>query len=180
MLTGVANDNDLAAIRMSLHMKTHHDKENKVIVSRMKQEICQKFGDRGKNISNLCTAGYFESFVIPLLQECRSNTALNDDVFKSYFNIIIEESAFSIFVNSRMSQDDVVTKIKEQIEKNTKYGIHYLVIHGIGETNVKNISHALADLENEKVIAIKTLDRSKSNIIRASCEYGKKILTTES
>lgn len=171
LLTGVIKASDLAALRMSMYLRFQHEKENQRLVSILKSQICEKFGDRGKNISNLCTAGYFETFILPLFKECRSGNGHTDDDFRRSFDVIIDESAFSIFVNSRMTKDDIKQRIGEQIAKNTKYGIKHLVVHGIGELNVRNISAAVTDMESAGQLNLSNLDKSKPNLIRVRCTY---------
>jgi hypothetical protein len=58
---------DFEALRVSLFIRAlYKDNEN---IFQVKKDVIKKFGERGKNITNLCSAGYFENFIKPLYEE---------------------------------------------------------------------------------------------------------------
>ena len=50
-------------------------------VAGLKFQLMQKYGDKGRNIANLCTANYLEDWLIPAYGEL-SETLNNDDLTK--------------------------------------------------------------------------------------------------
>ena len=55
---------DLEILRASLYIKSLYDKGEPV--RDLKSGLMYKYGERGRNISNLCSAGYFTSYIKPL------------------------------------------------------------------------------------------------------------------
>lgn len=137
---------DLTILRASLYLKKVFDRGNPT--EDLKQDIMRRYGDRGKNISNLCSAGYFESLIKPLYEVMRSSHGFSQDKFLSFYNIIVGEFPFAIFINRNMSKIKVREDFLAKIEKNRKYGIQTLNIHGIGEHNVGKIREVITELES--------------------------------
>src|SRR5690606_33667609 len=102
------------------------------------------------NICKLCTAGYFEVYLIPLA-ELVDNTKekFTIDDFKTMYEIIIQETAFSVFISNVMTDADVLNAIKTQLDRNKQYGVKELAIHGIGSHNIDKITNALREIESE-------------------------------
>ena len=95
---------DFEALESSLYLrKKFLDKKD---IKQLKQDIRMRFGDRGKNIANLCTAGYFENFLMPLYNKSQED-------FKKIYEVVISKSAMAVFVNSQMCEAEIANKIKE-------------------------------------------------------------------
>jgi len=138
---------DIEILRASLYLKTVYERgEN---VSQLKQDIMNRYGDRGKNISNLCSAGYFTSQIKPLYEEMYSHPNFSAEEFSKVYEIIITESPYAVFINSRMSEKDVKKEVLSRMEIGKKYGIKYLNIHGIGKDNTDKIVNILKELNSE-------------------------------
>lgn len=136
---------DLPILRASLYLKGVFERGNPT--DDLKQDIVKRYGDRGKNISNLCTAGYFESLIKPLYELMRSSPRFSQDKFLFSYNIIVDEFPFAIFINRSMSKIKVRKDVLAKIEKNRQYGIQTLNIHGIGKDNVGKIRELIMELE---------------------------------
>lgn len=114
-----------------------------------RSRISAKYGDRGAKILKICTAGYLDTYILPLFsmyEESKISVAF----FKEQYDLIIKEEAFSIFVNGYMGVKDIVEKIEKKMKTNREYGIPLLNIHGIGENNIRNIQSALEEKDPEK------------------------------
>lgn len=139
---------DYSILRAALFLKSQFDDGKPV--DRLKRDIVDKYGERGKNISNLCTAGYFETVIKPLYEEMVKTTDDPSTKFIETYEVIIAQYPFAIFVNKMMSVDELKKVILGKITRNKKYGINYLRIHGIGEDNVRKISQILTDKDIQK------------------------------
>ncbi len=117
-------------------------------VKDLKDDIRLRYGDRGNKIANMCTAGYFETLVIPCLRILKNSGKTVPEI-KKELNFIIEESAFAFFVPSSMKEKDVCEKAIAKIESNKQSGKPYLNVHGIGLKNVKSI-RALKEVVKEE------------------------------
>lgn len=100
-------------------------------------DIIARFGERGKNICNLYTAGYFDSQIKPLYEEVGTSDLLQ---FNQIYEQIVTESPYAVFIHAEMSVKNVGETVKQKMEISKKYGIKYLNIHGIGKDNVDKIT----------------------------------------
>lgn len=132
---------DLPVLKASLYLRSLlRDGKDTGLV---KQEIVQNYGQRGANISNLVTGGYFESWFKPLYEEMLKLSNFSIERFHAAYNEVIINLPFTLFVKGSWNAEAVKEKIKEKLEMAEKYGIVSLNIHGIGELNVKKIRSAL-------------------------------------
>jgi len=153
---------DYKALRASLYLRSRF-REGGENISGLKLDIMEKYGERGKNITNLCTAGYFENWLIPLYKEMKKEDDFTNEKFLEIYNIVIRESAFAVFVNRSMSSEQTKDAIMQKMETNSKYGIKFLNIHGIGNHNVNKIKETISEIEKEKKLE-KSIEE-KQNII---------------
>lgn len=135
---------DLEILRASLFVKEVHDDGGHVM--QLKQDIITKYGERGKNIVNLCTAGYFTTLIKTLFEELEQEPNFKPSMYQDIFDLIVSQFPFAIFINSAQTKEQVLDQIKRKIEINKKYGIHYLIIHGMTEQNIEKIGEALHEL----------------------------------
>jgi hypothetical protein len=115
----------------------------------IKSDIIDRYGDRGRNICNLATAGYFHSVIKPLYEAMHKTSGFKLADFHDHYNIIIEQSAFAVFVSGAMSAAVIIDEVKAKVRRNSKFGIKYVSIHGIGKETVKNIRTAVAAIKAE-------------------------------
>jgi hypothetical protein len=127
---------DLEALEAALYLRKKF--LEKCDIRYLKQDIRTRFGDRGNHIANLCTAGYFENFFMPLYNSSREN-------FEKIYEVVVSKSAMAIFVNSQMNDIEIADKIKRKLEISKKYGLKFLHIHGIGELNIRTIRNCLEE-----------------------------------
>lgn len=132
---------DLEILRASLFVKDVYDKGGQV--GDLKRSIIIRHGDRGRNIVNLCTAGYFHSIIKPLYLEMVSQADFTSEKFLGTYNTIIMNYPFAIFVSSSTSIASLEAEVERKMEINKKYGINNLNLHGIGEDNIEKITHII-------------------------------------
>lgn len=137
--------NDLEILRASLYVKSVYERGESV--SELKWQIMQKYGVRGKNIVNLCTAGYFDSVIKPLYTGMSKRSNFTPELFISTYNKIIDHYTFAVFVSNRMGKEELKQEIVTKTKDNKKYGVKSINIHGLGEDNVKKIVDVLSDAD---------------------------------
>ncbi len=125
---------DLEALEASLYLRSVFKKHEEV--GKLKEDIRANFGTRGSNIANLCTAGYFEEFLMPLYNASKEK-------FGELYNAIVQTAVLAVFVHQAMKLSDIPVEIEEKIKISRKYGISFIHIHGIGERNIKKIKECI-------------------------------------
>lgn len=133
---GIIPPQDLEALEASLYLRSVFRKHEDV--QSLKSDIRLSFGIRGNNIANLCTAGYFEEFLIPLYNASKEK-------FKELYELIVGKSVLAVFVHQGTNTKVIQEEIEEKINASKKYGLKFLHIHGIGKNNVKKIKEYLSE-----------------------------------
>lgn len=139
-------------------------------ISELKRDIIHKFGEEGKNICNLCTSAYFESYFKELYNEMAKASDFSNDKYKEYFERIIASNPFAIFVHSEMSEDEISGEITYKLDTYKKYGIKFLDIHGIGKNNVSKIMEIVKALEDDKSLKIAIYQQSSIILVRIALD----------
>jgi len=152
---------DVPILKASLYLK--HLLDSGKPTDEIKKEIMFRHGQRGKSISNLCSAGYFETWFKPLYEEMSKSSGFTLDKFKEAYNEIIINQPFTVFVNIGMSEEEVKKIIQEKIGLMKKYDFENLHIHGIGESNVQRIRKAVIQIIKEDDFEVST--REEKSII---------------
>jgi len=141
---------DIEILRTSLYLKSLHERgRSRELVGKVKEDIGRKYGQKGRNIANLCTAGYFTSIIKPLYEELSARPDFTIEQFRSRYEIIVTQYPFAVFVSRVMTVGDLKKKIKAKIKRNKRYGVRKLNIHAISMENVSKIQEVLPTLEKE-------------------------------
>lgn len=148
---------DIPIIRAALYLKKKY-RDRDPGVQRLKEDIVERYGDRGRKIANLCTAGYFENQILPLLQALQTGEKVDKTRFQEMYDIMILQSGFAVFVHAFMTKDRLKKTLLEKIDSNLKYGMKVLHIHGIGKENVKNIRRTVDEILAEHEDAISKIN----------------------
>jgi hypothetical protein len=131
---------DFAALESALFLrKCFRDGEN---VNKLKQDIRKRFGDRGNNIANLCSAGYFEGFLMPLYNQSKED-------FKRIYEDIVANSMVTVFVYAQMKEEEIPAEIRQKLQISRKYGIKWIHVHGIGTTNIQKIKSCINEYKED-------------------------------
>lgn len=155
---GRLSQEDMVLLQSCLYLRTVFNNDGDYAV--LKHQIVERYHGKGASVSNLCTAGYFESLIIPTFQELERNQPLSNDAFRAIYDDIIVNYPFAVFINQRMSSQEVEEMIIKKIEANKKNGSNRLNIHGIGGQNIEVIFKILEDIEKKSKIARKKIDQS--------------------
>lgn len=146
---------DLEILNISLFMRDRFKKDENI--SQIKSDIIKRFGDRGKNIANLCTTNYFENFIKPLWEAIHGAIADKqqaDQRFNEIYELIVKNGLLAVFVHSKMSKSKLAVLIRKKMEESKKYGFTVvsdrLYIHALSRSNVKTV---LECIESEDITA---------------------------
>ena len=166
ILQDVIPPEDIDILRISLYLRKQFENSRSEFTSKLKQDILNRYGKRGNNISNLCSQHYFEDYIVPLYNELRSAADFNKEEFLKFYNELIMNFPLAIFVNKNKSAEQLKEEILEKYERNKQYGISFLFIHGIGRTNITNIRNAIDVLKEELTFQNKIEETSISINVR--------------
>ncbi len=162
---------DYSALRAALYVrKSFQEGSNSDVVHKLRNDIIRKYSRRGRNISNLCSSGYFEKMIKPIYEEMKRSPDFSQEEFLEYYNTIIEEEAFAVFVSGGMSTDEVRQEVENKIKRNLRYGISHVSIHGIGRNNVDTIKTVIYELKGRHPMMKVTISES-DNIIAAKLRF---------
>jgi len=157
----ISND-DYTALRASLYLRNRfREGAKRQEIDSLKTGIIQKYGKRGRNISDLCSAGYFEAFM-------NITKTMNIEGFSELYESIVGKGALTIFVSDMISPNQLIQEISKRINTNRKYGgAGVIQIHGIGRTNIETIKIAMDTIE----------DTFLKLIVKTSLENGFMVVT---
>ncbi|MBL8121794.1 hypothetical protein JNM87_03525 [Candidatus Saccharibacteria bacterium] len=165
-LVSQVKQEDANLLRAAYYLRTVHQSGGNV--NELKRDIVERYGERGKNVTNLCSAGYFESIIYPMLQELRNQPHYSATIFQDRFDVIIMSYPFAVFVSQQSTTQTVAQEILQKIETNRKYGVHHLKIHAIGNSNARIAQEALDDGQIMKYLTKDPVINTVNNIFE--CE----------
>ncbi len=141
---------DVSLLKACLYLKACHEAGNNIAA--IKNQIRESYDSRGNNMCNLCSAGYFETWLKPTFEKLRKEESEEDAkrIFLLIYENLVSELPWTIFVSHSMSTKDVQNEIEIKIESNQKYGIRFLNIHGMGKSNVEKILSVLEILTKSR------------------------------
>ncbi|MHB8261687.1 MAG: hypothetical protein ACYDCN_14720 [Bacteroidia bacterium] len=127
----ILKSEDFSALKMSLYLRDQKSIGKDISV--YKKDIRDRFGTRGANISNLCSAGYFDTEFKNLYEE------VSREEFTQYYEIAVGKGARALFVYTEMTVHDIEQSFNFMVEKALKYHLKEFRIHGKGLVNVSKI-----------------------------------------
>jgi len=161
---------DYTALRASLYLKKRFEEgADREEIAKLKDDIIRRFSRRGRNISDLCSAGYFDTLIRTIFEEMERSNYSKEEVMETY-NLIVEEGTLTVFVSTGMSSDYVKHETEAKIRRNRRYGLHSLFIHGIGRTNIETIRMVIYDLK-DSYPSMKIRTEENANIIKVRLEF---------
>lgn len=146
----------------ALMLKQASDDGSSDKVWSIKSQMISEHQQKGRNIANICTAGYLEDYIMPWYEHYVEE--LNDrKSFLENYESIVDNLLFIIFVSSDASTESIRVEIENKIQNLVGAHIEYLFIHAIGKPNIKKAELALEGLE-ELVSEIKNIDKTTSRL----------------
>ncbi len=130
---------DLDALKMSLFLRSENSMKRDI--APFKQQIRERFGERGAYISNLCTSNYFEN-------DFREHYLSNPEEFDRFYNLSIGRELIATFVHSGMTESTFRNIFEDKLIKTARFNLPSFRIHGFGRYNVDLIKTVLQDYES--------------------------------
>jgi len=159
---------DLKIIRGALYIQKLAD--NGKDFQEIKNDLIERYGERARNISNMCGEGYFNRYFIPYYNLLMSTGTEEEDAiasFNQFFNVVVRELPFTVFVCQMMAPKEVYATITQKVSKLRSYGFQHINIHGIGKRNMEVIRKAIDDvLEEHKLKKVITTDTPQRLSVR--------------
>ncbi len=157
-------DHDLEILRAACIVKKAFDTRSDI--GHFKQDIWKKYGERGNNITNLYSTGYYDK-IKKLYISMSKFSNFKKEKFDEIYEKIVNNS-FIIFVKKKMNANDII----EEIEQKLKYKITVIHIHGIGSRNIDTIKKCLIQIEKKYKNINKTVNE-ENNIIFVELNFYK-------
>lgn len=149
----IISDKDWQVLRDSLFLRNEF--KNGRPTGQLKSDIISRYGERGRIISNLCTAGYFEETMMPLYNHDQKE-------FYKYYDIAVDRAIAALFVNSSMTVEKISIEITNKLKAAKAYGLSTIHIHGIGDKNILRIKECLDSQKVKLGFAVKTSFEDKA------------------
>jgi hypothetical protein len=150
-LTPIIPPADIPLLNACVFLRIRFDKNE--CVEGLKGQIMTVYGTRGGNFANLCSAGYLETWFLPMYNELvRSNPGDPSEAkarFIVIYNTILNELPWTEFVGFKVSAETVKKHILEKMTRNIENGVRYMNIHSLGEKNVDKIMGILPDIKSQ-------------------------------
>jgi len=131
---------DLDALKMSLFLRSekgmNHD------ISSFKQQIRERFGERGAYISNLCNSGYFENDFMNFYKSFPVE-------FDRFYELAVGRELKAIFVHAGMTHATLRNIFEDKLIKTRRYKLESFKMHGFGGWNVDLIKAVLEEYKND-------------------------------
>lgn len=160
---GSIPSDDLDALKASLYIRSEMKKGHPI--HGLKNDIREKYGERGANIANLCSADYFEDELMPLLNDATKQE------FEEYYELAVGKKARALFVHSGMGVSEIKAEFNSMVAKGLKYHMKDFRIHGMGAVNVANLKSFFAEREKkegERFLVKKDFEKMTPAIIQYS------------
>lgn len=132
---------DLTVLKLALFLRDEKEKGHPI--DQFKQEIWEKFGERGAYISSLCNSGYFEE------EFTKAANEMTDIEFDNYYDSMVDKELKAIFVHSGLKAAGFRDKFEDTLLRARKFNIPSFRIHGFGSWNVKLITTFFDSYEND-------------------------------
>lgn len=138
---GKIPQSDIPILRACLFIKDLHERGEPV--EDYLSDVRYRYGQHGANIANLCSAGYFETYIKPMYEELSTRPNFEAHMFTENYKLVVDTAPFAVFVSRTDSLAQLQTQIIQKIEFNRLYGLRKINIHGIGRENVQKIEELL-------------------------------------
>lgn len=145
---GKITESDLRLVESGMYEAylLRHDQIDKAKL--VKSGIQNRYGNRGLNIVNLASRGYYATHIMPLYVALEEVGRADD--FAMEYEQILRDIPFAIFVHRGTNEETLLAQVVEKAKKNIRYGVEEetITINGFGST--ADVVEKLVPLLNEK------------------------------
>lgn len=150
----ILSRDDYDALKMSLFLRAELKAGHEVYG--LKDDIRNRFGERGSNIANLCTAEYFEEFQDMLKSETK-------EAFMEYYELTVTKRARALFIHKGMTQAEIKKQVLAMVSKARRYGMSEFHLHGRGKENLRRMEKLANQVDSGEEYTIR-LVHNKPNL----------------
>ncbi len=145
--------NDYKALLAAKIIKEKFSKNENV--DDLRDQLWRRYPDRGINISNLYSAGYFSQF-----KEIYSELVVHyggdaNKKFLELFDLFVEGPPDILFVGRTRTREDTHSILDQKAGVCKRYGIKKIRIHAIGRENISKAKFAIAELQSQMEFNVK-------------------------
>jgi len=116
---------------------------NREEVKKIKSDMRDAAGHRGRNIANLCSSEYLESKIMPLYKTL-SGLPNGEETFLSSYERIVNYPVFAVFVGENQLRDEILEEVRTKINMLLQdHDQNQIDIHGMNRINVNKIKEIL-------------------------------------
>lgn len=126
---------DHALWEAGLLLRQHFKRGENELVTQIKQDMMDTDPLRGKNIANLCNAGYLESEIIPM-HKTLTDLERSEDFIK-FYEALVTQTPTSVFVGMSHNERLLREELFRKIEYATNYSAPYVKVHALGRHHVE-------------------------------------------
>lgn len=146
----------------ALMLKQASDDKNRDKVKQIKEQMVIDHQQKGRNIANICSAGYLEEYIIPWYKHYAEE---NDDynTFLENYKSIVDNLLFVVFVGAGVDVKEIKVEIENKIQTLVNAHRDCLFIHAIGEDNIKKAEQILTEIK-EEISEIKDISKTTTNL----------------
>lgn len=139
----------------------------------LKDALEKRYPTFGRNMSNMVSSGYFHKDFKELYKYMQEKGASPKE-YRREVETIVENQPYTVYVNHFVSQarklgeveKKLESAIKEKLVIFKKYGTRKLIIHGLGEWNVKTALVILERVREHPNVDYHEIERDKNKYIR--------------
>lgn len=115
---------------------------------KVKSDVISQYGQRGKNIINLASGGYYKTHIKPLYEALDEQGLAND--FAGEYEQIVDELPFAIFVHSGINEESALNMLYDKAYKNVQYGVREetIILNGFG-ANADRVEKLIPTLQKK-------------------------------
>lgn len=137
---GKISAEDLQLLRTGLFIKSLCNNEQFDRATNIKDNAIKD--RRSRNVINLATAGYFESYIKPIFENNNIETATKE------YEEVVRYLPEIVFVHNSMTPEDIIYEIEDKIRDKETYHLKVckIMVNGIGKQCAQNISLAEQNL----------------------------------
>lgn len=146
----------------ALMLKQANDDKNRDKVKQIKEQMVLDHQQKGRNIANICSAGYLEEYIIPWYTHYIEGN--NDEAsFLENYKSIVDDLLFIVFVGAGQEVKEIKLEIENKIQTLINAHKEHLFIHAIGEANIEKAEQVILEIK-EEIPDIKDINKTTTNL----------------
>ncbi len=140
-------------------------------IQELKRDITREFPQFGNNLCNLVSQGYFDDHFKSLFYSMIEDEEFDIIAYQNKVEKIVKSLPYMVFLARHKSYDEQSGEVKFKLERLRRYGTGRLLLHGIGNENVRTAIKILNEYRNDENIIIEREINQQQTIITATFNF---------